>query len=1280
MVESWDPAGTINSGGSGTWDTISTNWDLAGVAGQTWVNGNNAFFQGSAGTVSVTAGGITVGNSTFNTSGYLLQGGPITLNGSAGFSTNGNSSNGIITLTINSSLEGSLGAKYQGQGISYNNFNISGANNYSGLTQVVESTLNYTTLAYTGFNSSFGTSGIVDVGGASSAVLIANVGAGGQTDRLWQNVGTSTTTEIYNNGTGPINFYNTSTAVAGALGVRGFIFGGTASTSIVNSFAEAINDLGTAANTTKVTVSGGTWQMSGASNYSGGTLLSGGILQVDSAENAGVTGPLGSGGNINFSGGTLQYSAANNFDYSARIATGTSTKAVIIDTNGQSITFATGLTSLQSGGLTKLGTGTLTLSAADAYTGVTSINAGTLALTNASAVPSTSVVNFTDTLGPATLDITGLNETVAGLGFGTQLNSSNNIVTIQGNSATSLTTSPTTLTFAPQNSAGILTVNMSSIGAFTYANTAGTVSVNLGSSNNSSTLGGNTTVFLASLTDSITAGTLNVGNLGSGVPGVGPTSTLVLGANTTLDINSINVGTSGSRSSGHLNAGSGTLTIAGTTGGSSTANLLIGKNDSYEAADIETSVFDTSAGTLSAAFGTMTIGEANPTGNQTASRGITINAIMNMGAGTLTANSLVLGTILNATNNSNGSFYQEIVTGSFNITGGTATIPTITFGTSAYTGNFNSTYGSVINANVVLNGGATLNATTLAPGAFNTPSQGTVTLNPTIVWNSGTIANIAGNGLSITGININVSGGAASHAFNISSGQTGIIASVISGTGGVNVIGAGSLLLNATSSYFGPTNISAGTVVSGVANALSPNSTINIIGGNLNASGNVNTIGGLNVASGVLDLGVGNTLTVNGVATLGGTLNLLGTVSTVPLLLMTYTSESGTFTYTPPAGDTLFYGGSDLVLESSSSTNMPSTLTWNNSGGSPSDGVTWSATSNLLNWNNGTSPTTYNDYSNNGSSGDIVSFTDANNGNYNVSITSLVHPTSVTVNNSLGAYTFNGSGGIAGPGGLTKLGSMSLTLATVNSYTGGTNVSGGLLIVGVAGALPAGGSLTIGSSGSVKVNNLSTLVTLGSLSNSGLLDLGNNNMVVHNGSLGTLFTEVNAGFNGGAWNGATGITSSVAAGDTTHLTALGIIQNSVDQTTTGTVLHSTFEGKSAVDSDVLIKYTYYGDANLDGKVDGSDYSLIDNGYLKTLTGWYNGDFNYDGVVNGSDYTLIDNAFNSQGTQISAEIASPSAVATAQIAGGSSAAVPEPATLSLLSVGGVGLLGRRRRRI
>jgi len=66
----------------------------------------------------------------------------------------------------------------------------------------------------------------------------------------------------------------------------------------------------------------------------------------------------------------------------------------------------------------------------------------------------------------------------------------------------------------------------------------------------------------------------------------------------------------------------------------------------------------------------------------------------------------------------------------------------------------------------------------------------------------------------------------------------------------------------------------------------------------------------------------------------------------------------------------------------------------------------------------------------------------------------------------------------------------------------------------------------------------------------------------------------------------------------------------------------------------------FGDANLDGHVNGSDYSKIDFGSFNHLTGWSNGDFNYDGVINGSDYTLIDNAFNTQGESLAASTAPP----------------------------------------
>jgi hypothetical protein len=133
----------------------------------------------------------------------------------------------------------------------------------------------------------------------------------------------------------------------------------------------------------------------------------------------------------------------------------------------------------------------------------------------------------------------------------------------------------------------------------------------------------------------------------------------------------------------------------------------------------------------------------------------------------------------------------------------------------------------------------------------------------------------------------------------------------------------------------------------------------------------------------------------------------------------------------------------------------------------------------------------------------------------------------------------------------------------------------------------------------------------------------------------------------------------------------------VIQNTNGTTaIYSSFDGQPSTANDVLVKYTYYGDADLSGVVDGSDYSLIDNGFTQKLTGWFNGDFNYDGVVDGSDYTLMDNAFNLQGTTLASAVATP----TAQVAGSSSgpASVPEPTTLGLIAMGSASLLGRRRR--
>jgi hypothetical protein len=189
-----------------------------------------------------------------------------------------------------------------------------------------------------------------------------------------------------------------------------------------------------------------------------------------------------------------------------------------------------------------------------------------------------------------------------------------------------------------------------------------------------------------------------------------------------------------------------------------------------------------------------------------------------------------------------------------------------------------------------------------------------------------------------------------------------------------------------------------------------------------------------------------------------------------------------------------------------------------------------------------------------------------------------------------------------------------------------------------------------------------------------------NDLIVHNGNLSDIISEIAAASDEGQWNGSGGITSSVAAaaGNTT----LAAVLND-DETGTHTALYSTFDGQSVVDSDVLVKYTFFGDANFDGVVDASDYLAIDNGFnsqtsADPLTGWQNGDFNSDGFINGDDYTLIDNAFNSQGSVSYAAVGIP----TEMIASDTErvSAVPEPTTLSLFGLAAAFIsLPRKRRR-
>jgi hypothetical protein len=255
---------------------------------------------------------------------------------------------------------------------------------------------------------------------------------------------------------------------------------------------------------------------------------------------------------------------------------------------------------------------------------------------------------------------------------------------------------------------------------------------------------------------------------------------------------------------------------------------------------------------------------------------------------------------------------------------------------------------------------------------------------------------------------------------------------------------------------------------------------------------------------------------------------------------------------------------------------------------------------------------------------------------------------------------------------------------TSGSFTLQATATNGIFLRSLGGLTVLNGSAVVSASNAS--SNRSVVVTPAlTIATAGKLDLNDNDLIYQTGSSYALSKSLpliegylESGYNSGKWNGTTGIVSTTASSNSTHLTALGMMINDTGANSgnsTGTPIYPNFDGEASTDTDILVKYTYYGDANLDGVVDGSDYSLIDNGYLNHLTGWFNGDFNYDGVIDGSDYTLIDNAFNQQGAAFNSIIANQ----TSQIGAPSeSTAVPEPTSLGLLAMGATGLLAYRRR--
>jgi fibronectin-binding autotransporter adhesin len=336
-------SGTIADGTGGPGSLIKAGTGSLVLCGSNSYSGgttvNNGVLQmGSVSALGASGGPLTVNGGTLDMAGYnvgvgVLKGlaGTISSTTAATLTTAGNAPNSAFGGT----LAGPISLIKAGTG----GLLLSGANTYTGGTVVAAGTLE---AASTGSLPGYTTAGTIIVG---SGAMLA-VSAGGND---WTAAGIGTL--LGSNGGG---FASGST-----LGID--TSGGSLSFDTTISGSMGLAKLG-----------GSSLILTGSNTYSGPTLLSAGTLQ------AAVASALPAGRNITFAGGTLQYGGSNTQDYSANIVD--STGPVAIDTNGANVTFATPLASSNSGGLTKIGDGTLVLATSNVFGGNTLISGGTLVL------------------------------------------------------------------------------------------------------------------------------------------------------------------------------------------------------------------------------------------------------------------------------------------------------------------------------------------------------------------------------------------------------------------------------------------------------------------------------------------------------------------------------------------------------------------------------------------------------------------------------------------------------------------------------------------------------------------------------------------------------------------------------------------------------------------------------------------------------------------------------------------------------------------------------------
>ncbi|MEI7773194.1 MAG: autotransporter-associated beta strand repeat-containing protein, partial [Verrucomicrobiota bacterium] len=237
----------------------------------------------------------------------------------------------------------------------------------------------------------------IDLGSLSSSAALVYYGTGESTSRTLNLAGTTGGALLDQAGGGLLRF--TGPVLATGEGSKTLVLQG--STFGAGELAGVISD-NSPTNTTSLFKQGtGTWTLSGANTYSGGTTLAQGTLVLGSASALG-TGTL----TIN-QGATLDVLPGvafpptpahwnGSFTFLGSNVLDLSPGAAFLTANSELTVLASTLTVGNisgNGGLTKTGLGTLILSGSNTYSGATNVLAGTLILDGINALPPGAVVN-----------------------------------------------------------------------------------------------------------------------------------------------------------------------------------------------------------------------------------------------------------------------------------------------------------------------------------------------------------------------------------------------------------------------------------------------------------------------------------------------------------------------------------------------------------------------------------------------------------------------------------------------------------------------------------------------------------------------------------------------------------------------------------------------------------------------------------------------------------------------------------------------------------------------